>query len=152
MKDVKDVAAYILSKLGYVSTMKLQKLVYYSQVCFLVRHNTPLFSNKIEAWANGPVVRDLYEAHKGQFVVSLREMNFDNAVEELSDEETECIDFVLKVYGEKSGNELSDMTHNEDPWKDAREGLEDGESSNNEISTEAILSYYKKLNNCIFAA
>ena len=49
MKDVKDVAAYILSKLGYVSTMKLQKLVYYSQVCFLVRHNKPLFSNKIEA-------------------------------------------------------------------------------------------------------
>lgn len=42
-------------------------------------------------------------------------MNFDNNVEDLSDEETECIDFVLKVYGEKSGNELSGMTHSEDP-------------------------------------
>ena len=31
MRDIIDVAAYILEKVGDVSTMKLQKLAYYSQ-------------------------------------------------------------------------------------------------------------------------
>lgn len=49
-----DVAEYVLSEVGYVSTMKLQKLVFYSQAYSLVVLDEPLFSDDFEAWINCP--------------------------------------------------------------------------------------------------
>src|SRR5436305_14795852 len=69
MANVFDVAKYILTKTGTMTAMKLQKLVYYSQAWSLVWDEAPLFPERIEAWANGPVVRALYDAHKGEFEI-----------------------------------------------------------------------------------
>ena len=66
MASVFDVAKYILNKKGRMSPMKLQKLVYYSQCWSLAWDDKPLFNNRIEAWANGPVVRDLYTFHRSK--------------------------------------------------------------------------------------
>ncbi|MGH2922383.1 MAG: Panacea domain-containing protein, partial [Gaiellaceae bacterium] len=52
-----------------MDTWKLQKLLYYCQVWHLVWEGKPLFSERIEAWSNGPVVRDIYDAHRGVFSV-----------------------------------------------------------------------------------
>ena len=65
-----DVAAYILQKMGAMTTMKLQKLVYYSQAWSLVWDEKPLFVEDIEAWANGPVVRELFDYHRGMYEIS----------------------------------------------------------------------------------
>ena len=61
MVSAHDVAAYILEEHGPLSAMKLQKLVYYSQAWSLVWDDRQLFREAVEAWANGPVVRELYE-------------------------------------------------------------------------------------------
>ncbi len=65
MTSALDVAAYILRKQGPMTAMKLQKLVYYSQAWHLVWEERRLFEEAIEAWANGPVVRELYLRHRG---------------------------------------------------------------------------------------
>src|SRR6218665_2697098 len=70
MGDVNDVAAYILDKRGPMSTMKLQKLCYYTQGWSLSWDERPLFENPIQALANGPVICDLYMQHRGQFSVN----------------------------------------------------------------------------------
>ena len=70
MANVIAVAEHVLKRLGSSSTMKLQKIVYYSQAYHLVRYGQPLFSERIEAWRNGPVVRDLYDLHAHEFVIS----------------------------------------------------------------------------------
>ena len=70
MNTVFDVAVYILRKTGPISAMKLQKLVYYSQAWSLAWDESPLFINKIQAWTSGPVVRELYDVHRGMFTVS----------------------------------------------------------------------------------
>jgi uncharacterized phage-associated protein len=67
--SVHDVAAYILTRRSPMSTMELQKLVYYSQAWHLVWDEDRLFPEEIEAWAGGPVVRALYEAHRGEYLV-----------------------------------------------------------------------------------
>jgi len=59
MANVRDVAQYILGKVGQTSTWKLQKLVYYSQAWHSVWEDEPLFDAGIEAWANGPVCPEL---------------------------------------------------------------------------------------------
>lgn len=45
-----DTAKYVLECKGTLSTMKLQKLCYYSQAWSLVWDNAPLFEEDFEAW------------------------------------------------------------------------------------------------------
>ena len=70
MAKVHDVAAYIIFKIRNLDAMKLQKLLYYSQASSLVWDGKPLFSSKIEASANGPVVREVFKAYQSQYRVS----------------------------------------------------------------------------------
>ena len=70
MASANDVAAYLLQECGSMTAMKMQKLVYYSQAWSLVWDDAPLFTERIEAWANGPVVPTLYKQHRGKFTVS----------------------------------------------------------------------------------
>jgi uncharacterized phage-associated protein len=145
MADVFDVATYILEKIGATSAMKLQKLVYYAQAWCLVWDDKPLYKNRIEAWANGPVVRDLYNAHRGSFVVTAHDFAKQASGKALTDEQRETIDLVIEAYGRRSAQWLSDQTHAELPWQDARKGLTEAERGDNEISLESMAEYYSSL-------
>lgn len=136
-----DVAAFIIERTGSISAMKLQKLVYYCQAWSLAWTGAPLFSNRIEAWEKGPVVRDLYAAHRGQFEVDTVP---GNAVA-LSSDARRIVDAVLKTYNAFSPDALSDLTHSEAPWMDARTDVAPGARSNAEITQRAMRSYYSWL-------
>jgi uncharacterized phage-associated protein len=144
MASSHDVAAYILQKQGEMSAMKLQKLVYYSQAWHLVWEEKPLFSERVRAWANGPVVRELYDIHKGRFMVSAAEWPTGDPAN-LDDMERRSIDSVLKFYGDKPAHWLSELTHSELPWKEARNGLALGQRGDSEISTASMAEYYGSL-------
>lgn len=142
MATVHDVAAYVLEKVGAMSAMKLQKLVYYSQAWSLVWDEAPLFDDPIEAWAYGPVVPALYAHHKGRFEVSEWP---EGDAGKLTPEQAETIDAVIAFYGSKSPQWLSDLTHMEDPWKLARAGLAPGERGSREISHSSMVAYYASI-------
>lgn len=139
MATVHDVAAYILADKKQMTTMKLQKLCYYSQGWSLAWDEAPLFPNVIEAWANGPVIYDLYDHHRGQFVVSEWKWGDPN---NLTQEQRDTVDAVLASYGDLSGQQLSDKTHSERPWLEAREGLSAGDRSNKRISLDAMQDFF----------
>ena len=142
MANVHDVAAYILKKTKVLTAMKLQKLVYYAQAWSLVWDEKPLFENRIEAWANGPVTPDLYFAHQGEFTITSEPNGNASA---LTEDECETVDAVLRDYGSKSATWLSALTHDEDPWLKAREGVPDGQRSNRQITDAAMAEYYGNL-------
>ncbi|WP_338664314.1 type II toxin-antitoxin system antitoxin SocA domain-containing protein [Pararoseomonas sp. SCSIO 73927] len=142
MPSVIDVAAYILAEKGPMTAMKLQKLVYYSQAWSLVWDERPLFNERIEAWANGPVSPALYEHHRGQFTVMQLTAGNPGL---LDDEARKTVQAVLSYYGDKSAQWLSDLTHLEAPWKDARGTLPDGALSSAEISQASMAEYYGSL-------
>ena len=141
MANAYDVARYICERRGPLSAMKLQKLVYYSQAWSLVWDDAALFSNKIEAWANGPVVRTLYDAHNGKFVVDADTFPAGRS-ENLSQDQMETIDAVLEAYGDRTAQWLSDQTHSEYPWIQARRGLGERDRGNAEISHASMAEYY----------
>ncbi|MCC6748835.1 MAG: DUF4065 domain-containing protein [Deltaproteobacteria bacterium] len=134
-----DVAAFILKTCGKMTAMKLQKLVYYSQAWHLVWEEKPLFKDPIEAWANGPVVPKLYNAHRGEFEVS--EIPGGDAAR-LSAKQQASVEAVCKYYGKWTSQQLSDLTHQEAPWRDARTGIPDGERGHGEVSPAALAEYY----------
>jgi uncharacterized phage-associated protein len=142
MSSVHDVAAYILRRLGPMSAMKMQKLVFYSQAWHLAWHGRPLFKARIEAWAQGPVIRELYREHRRMYNVSSWPRG--NPAD-LSLDARQTIDAVLNYYGDKTAFWLSELAHREDPWLQAREGYPSGARSEREISEAAIKEYYGAL-------
>ena len=126
-----------------MTTMKLQKLVYYSQGWSLAWDGEPLFDEEIEAWANGPVVRDLFVLHRGKFTVSEWP---EGDPEALTPDQRETIDAVLEGYGELTGQQLSDKTHTERPWIEARGNLAPGLFSNQVVNLDVMQDYFGGLN------
>lgn len=142
MATVLDVAQYILDdKQNPISALKLQKIVYYCQAWSLVWDDKPLYPEEIEAWSNGPVIRDLYEAHRGQYEVTCVGGHSEN----LNFEEKETIDAVWRDYGGKSAQWLVMLSHAELPWRTARKGLRSSEPSDRKINLDDMANYYSGL-------
>lgn len=139
MAKVDDVVAAILEHAGPMDTWKLQKLLYYCQAWSLVWDGKPLFRAPIQAWANGPVVRAVYNKHRGMFRV---DRWGEGDPSRLTKDEAETVRAVLRFYAKKSGHELSALTHRERPWMDARKGLDPGDRSEREISWASMAEYY----------
>lgn len=140
--SVFDVAQYILNKIGPMTTMKLQKLVYYCQAWSLVWDEAVLFPESIEAWANGPVVKKLFDYHRGMFHISAIPVGNPDILKE---HQRETIDAVLDYYGKKSSQWLIDLTNNELPWKNARAGMNISERGNRKIKLDEMAEYYSSL-------
>ncbi len=139
MADVDDVAAALLAKTGLVTTMKLQKLVYYAQAWHLVFHAEPLMPEVIEAWPQGPVTRALYERHRGVRQVSKWPWGDG---EKLTAAEQDTVRWVLEKYSAFSAESLSEMTHMEAPWRMARGVLKPDERSSAPIDPQQMKHFY----------
>lgn len=137
MPSARDVAQYILENHGPMTTMKLQKLVYYTQAWSIVWDDDVLFYEPIEAWKNGPVVRDVWESARGRFRVA-EIPGGDSSL--LNEDQRETVDAVLSFYGRHDAQWLSDLTHMEAPWKEAYQ-----QGQNTEISLERMSEYYSTI-------
>lgn len=140
MATVFDAAKFILEQKGTLSTMKLQKLCYYAQAWSLVWDDKPLFDEDFEAWANGPVCPELFYHTQGRFSIDKSDMKGSSS--ELNADQKETVLAVLDYYGDKDVQWLSQLTHMEEPWKEARHGLPAGAKSNQTISKESMAMYY----------
>lgn len=139
MSTIHDVAAYILERQGSMSSMKLQKLVFYAQACALVRLGEPLFEETFRAWAHGPVAYELFERHRGRYVVSDWPAGEPG---KLGAPFRRVIDLSLHHFAGLSAAALSERTHQEAPWSDARGDARAGERSAAKISQEAMRTFY----------
>ncbi len=137
MPSVADTAQFILEAHGPMTTMKLQKLVYYSQAWSIVWDDDRIFPESIQAWKNGPVVPELWQKTKGQF--RLERVEGGNSGK-LSAANKATIERVLQFYSNKDAQWLSDLTHMEEPWKQAF-----AKGVNTEILLQDLSEYYSTL-------
>lgn len=144
MATVFDAAKYILERQGTISTWKLQKLCYYAQAWSLAWTERELFPEEFEAWANGPVCPELYAAHRGKYLIGASSLKPGNPAN-LTAEQRETIDAVLKHYGSWEPYQLREQTHNRGPWKDIRGDLPEDAPSRLLIPKAAMGEYYGSL-------
>ncbi|MCY4445411.1 MAG: DUF4065 domain-containing protein [Rhodobacteraceae bacterium] len=140
--SVFDVAKYILEHFSpnSLTSWKLQKLVYYCQAWSLVWDERRLFHEHFEAWADGPVCPVLFEKHRGKF--DLFSADIEGNPDNLDELAKETVDAVIKFYGDKSGRFLSDLTHVEGPWLEARGDTPVGIRSHKEVTCDSMSEYY----------
>ena len=133
-----DAAAEIRRRLGRdVGVVKLHKLLYYAQGWSLAWVGEPLFEEKIHAWANGPVVAELWadETHDRPHP----------SERPLSGRQIAILDYVILEYGHYTGKALIRQTHLEDPWRDVSEDDDDAIADigrSPEIGLEALSRWF----------
>ena len=64
----------------------------------------------------------------------------------LTDDEKQVIDLVVNTFGMYGGKVLEKITHNEEPWMEARKGYGDSIPSSELLSKERIMKYYILIN------
>lgn len=97
-----------------VSNMKLNKILFFTQWQFLVKHNKPLFPNTFQAWEHGPVIPEVYfkfQSH-GRKPIENNIITHSAIIERyLSKEELATINDTLEEYGTKSAYQLRKESH-----------------------------------------
>ncbi len=154
MASATDVAKYLLA-LAFedgdtVTNLKMQKLVYYAYAHVLVGLDRKLFSEPIQAWANGPVVWELYSQLKrygrGAIGEDFLGDGLGDELERLSapfpSDVLEILNGVYEAYIGKSAFELVALTQNERSWQEARRGLSAQEPSSNVIADGDIIAQF----------
>lgn len=137
--NVYDVAKGFLA-LESMTHKKLQKLCYYAQAWHLALFKDRFFNSSFEAWIHGPVCPELYHEY--------REYGWNNIPMvktmpgSIDEDDMEFIDMIYEAYGELTGDQLEELSHSEDPWREARKGLEEWEPSHNPIDENLMKKYY----------
>ena len=126
-----------------LTNLKLQKLLYYAQAWYLALKDKPLFSEDFEAWVHGPVLPSQYQRFKkSEWRPILDEISSPNIP---NDKIISHLTEVVNVFGIETASNLESMTHNEFPWKNARQDIPIEKPSNAIITKESMKSFYKTL-------
>lgn len=144
---IQSAAKYIITQTSEITPLALQKLLYFSQGLYLATYNKPIFKDDCEAWVHGPVYPDIYRQFKSYGFTPIDEKKdyyFFSCID-LNDNEKEILDLVVQTFGIYSGKTLENITHKEEPWINARNGISIIECSNNKISKEAVEKYFSNL-------
>jgi|ERR1043166_5470594 uncharacterized phage-associated protein len=146
MSTATQVARYIIERaavetqFGPMTNLRLQKLLYYSQMESLVRLGRPIFDEPIMAWIHGPVVEPVYDQ-----MAPYEDQPIDPQKEEKSQgiqpDERAVIDAAWNKYKQFSALELVDKTHREIPWLRARGDLGPQEKCRNAITHQDIREF-----------
>jgi uncharacterized phage-associated protein len=146
--DVNQVADYVCFRLidagAAPSQLKLHKLLYYIQAWSLALYDEPLLDEKFQAWIHGPVSRTIYNRFKDtkNMFSSITEEDISD-YSDLPQTAIYHIDEVLEAYGDFSGTQLEELTHQEAPWINARKGLSRFDRSERIISEDDMKQFYK---------
>ena len=116
---VHDVAAAIVERHRPIDQLKLQKIIFYAAGEYAALTGAAMFPEPIEAWDWGPAIYDIwqeYRLYEADGAIVVPESGDSSKLDELA---VGCVDSALEQYGERSGANLIDLTHQEQSWKDA---------------------------------
>lgn len=129
-----------------INQMWLQKLVYIAHGWNLAINGEPLVEDRVEAWDGGPVFRIIWNHFRdwGRNAKNglLGKPSGKPFKADLSDSERAIIKHVWKRYGDYSGRELSELTHEEGtPWSNTYFG----KGRNSALDEDDIKQHFTEL-------
>ena len=142
MYEAKQIAEWFVQRAGqdinkggeYLTQLKLQKLLYYAQGFFMALNNgQKLFSDEIYHLQYGPAVKKLMKLLKPFGNNPIPTLNI--KLPQFDDDTLAVLELVYQKLGQYSAYKLVELTHNETPWLNSKQGKI--------ISSEDIYSFFK---------
>ena len=135
MDKIINVAQYVFEEYRRVTgevidEMKLHKLLYFAQRESLAIINEPLFEGEFEGWKYGPVCKEIRNSITPDGIIDVDG--------DISDEGKYIVNNVILEYGSLASWKLSELSHKELSWKNARIGFHEGENGNHKLKLEDI--------------
>lgn len=142
MEKAINVANYISKEYENVTgkkidELKLQKLLYFAQRESIALLGDCLFSDEMEGWIHGPVIKEV----RGCF----EDGDLNCLVESVSDSSKYLLKNVILEYGHYDSWYLRDLSHKEKSWKNSRQGLAPREPGDTPLKIEDIMEDAKKV-------
>ena len=120
-------------------TLKLQKLLYFTQGISYCMIDDEFFPEQFEAWVHGPVVPTVYHHYKKH---GFNPIDIDYVIDDMTQTQREILEYVRDAYGQYDGRYLEEMTHKQEPWLWARQGLDPDERDDKIIPKSIIADYF----------
>lgn len=145
--SAEKIALYIINSGREITNLLLQKVLYYVKAISVLFEDTSIILEPCEAWKLGPVFPSVYEKYKdfGKEEISIN-LSDEYVNELLSEKEKQITDFVLNTFGIYNAWFLKDLTHCEEPWLVARNGIDENDVSRNIMDEGLIYDCFKRMN------
>ena len=152
MSSIHDITDYVISRLVtggvHLNQLKLQKLLYYIQAWHLAYAGKPIVDARFQAWVHGPVNREVFDRFKATKMLYSPMTTDDirpgfNSDQSLTADQRGFIDIVLEVYAPLAGDQLEALSHQEDPWIQARGTLSPDQRCETEIDEGIMIKFYR---------
>lgn len=136
MEDLMNVTSYICTRYyeeygSRIDEMKLHKLLYFTQRESLIQNGEPLFDAVFYGWKYGPIIKEIRLAYKDDMLFSKVPQHVVSSIKSVMDK-------IFAEYAGKDSWSLSRLTHGEFSWKNSRQGIPDGENSDNPMKLDDI--------------
>lgn len=142
--QLNDTAYSILALGGTMPTMKMQKLVYYTNIHCLKQTGRFLFPEDFQAWSVGPVCWQLFQQHRGMFAINTDDYRQRCPKARLLEEfYLKMARTVVELYDQFTGRELCEQFKQPDtPWSQARRNLKSYDPGTETITKQMLRAYY----------
>ncbi len=125
----------------FLTNLHIQKLLYFVQGWTLAEWDRPMFRDPLEAWTHGPVVRSVWKRYEpfGKKPVEDDEAGPSGLIAD----ERQMVEAVWSCYKRYSPIALADMTHEDLPWRNARQGLDPSAPSGKRITQRDLAECFR---------
>ena len=124
-----------------LTVMQLLKLVYIAHGWMLGLYGRPLICDRIEAWKYGPVIPELYHQIKDCRGGTVSNIECATGAD-LDIQELDLLEQVIGKYGNFSGPQLSNLTHQSGtPWNERFNSYD----FNIQIEDDLIKAHFEKM-------
>lgn len=142
-----QIANYIITNLGEVTPLALEKLLSFSNGVNYALNGNQLIYDKSQAWQHGPVYPYVYNKYKKYGYKPI-----DNGINSshgcmkslISDSEIKSIELVIQTFGLYSPKTLEMISHTQTPWLEKRIDCKDDEAGHEVIDEISIKEFYIK--------
>ncbi len=146
-----QIANYIITHIGEVTPLALEKLLAFSNGVNYALNGERLILEESQAWAHGPVYPQIYNKYKRYGYKPIDDgicSTHGCMLSKLTRDELKAIDLVINTFGLYSPKILEKISHLQKPWQEKRIGYKDDEVGREAIEESSIKLFYaeRKLN------
>lgn len=142
---MRQVANYIISNVGEVTPLALEKLLAFSNGVNYALNGERLLCEECQAWQHGYVYPDVYNKYK-KYKFNPIDTGIKSThgcmLSKLSNDELKAIDLVIKTFGLYSPKTLELISHSQKPWIEKRNGYKANEASNEIIDENSLKEFF----------
>lgn len=142
---IDQIANYIITTLGEVTPLALEKLLFFSNGVNYALNGNQLIYDECQAWQHGPVYPHVYTKYKKYGYKPIDngiKSNHGCMLSMISDSEIKAIDMVIHTFGVYSPKTLEMISHTQAPWVEKRIACNDNEAGHKVINEASIKDFY----------